>query len=74
MTKLDAEILRKLWNFRLAPATCQHPKLELENYEGVYVNGHYYCLQCGESVVRQLQCQPLEVSRVEVPANFLKQA
>jgi hypothetical protein len=52
MTLLQAAALRVRWNRRATPSPCEHRYLELEGMALGHSVDNYYCIVCGECVVR----------------------
>lgn len=56
-TKVDAAALQKLWKLRFDPIVCRHMRLELETDVGVYLTGHYHCVECGQAMLSTSQAR-----------------
>lgn len=52
MTEARAATLRVKWNQRATPSPCEHRYLELEGMALGHSADNYYCIVCGECVVR----------------------
>jgi len=52
MTEARAATLRVKWNQRATPSPCEHRYLELEGVALGHSTDNYYCIVCGECVVR----------------------
>ena len=55
MTKAQAAALQLKWNEQKYPPECAHRNQELEESQGPYLTGKYYCTDCGEAVSRKLE-------------------
>jgi len=52
MTEARAATLRVKWEQRATPSLCEHRYLELEGIALGHSADNYYCIVCGECVVR----------------------
>jgi hypothetical protein len=52
MTEARAAILKVKWKQRAVPSQCEHRYLELEGVALGHSVDNYYCIVCGECVVR----------------------
>ena len=54
MTETRASNLQAQWNLLENPPICNHFTLELEMDDtGCNLNGHYYCIICGEVIAKR---------------------
>ena len=54
MTGIRAVDLQAQWRLLTDPPTCEHCTLELDRDDtGSYLSGEYYCIICGEFVVKK---------------------
>ena len=53
MNGTRASDIQAQWSLLADPPTCEHCTLELEMDDtGCYLTGHYYCIICGEVIVK----------------------